>query len=249
MLNYQISQLEEYNEVSKNQIGYKFQKTGHLVHYSDYVVNLQSTEYIKANGEITPLPHCSFPNPELSLVDAFYNRKSERKFNTINTISINELALLLHFSVGYKGKENIQKFTPTSGGLNSVEAYVFILSSNELKKGVYKYNPYNHELITINEGDFSQWLKEDVFYQEEYGDGSCVIVLTSSCGKLFKKYGQRSYRLSLLDVGHVSQNLYLIASALNKQVCASAGFIDDELNDALMIDGINTSAFLTVTIG
>ena len=50
-------------------------------------------------------------------------------------------------------------------------------------------------------------------------------------------------------MGHVSQNLYLIATALGLKACASAGFIDHELDDALHLDGQNMSSLLTMIIG
>ena len=63
------------------------------------------------------------------------------------------------------------------------------------------------------------------------------------------KYSLRGYRFGLLDVGHVSQNLYLVASALGLQVCATAGFIDDVLDSALGLDGLDVASMLMVLVG
>ena len=63
------------------------------------------------------------------------------------------------------------------------------------------------------------------------------------------KYGIRGYRLGLLDAGHVSQNINLVAGALGLAVCPSAGYIDSELNRALKIDGLATAAVMSVLVG
>jgi SagB-type dehydrogenase family enzyme len=74
-------------------------------------------------------------------------------------------------------------------------------------------------------------------------------VLTAAVGRLAAKYGPRAYRLALLDVGHVSQNIHLVATAIGLNVCATAGFIDDELDGALGLDGIDVATMLTVLVG
>jgi SagB-type dehydrogenase family enzyme len=41
-----------------------------------------------------------------------------------------------------------------------------------------------------------------------------------------------------LDAGHVIQNLYLCAEAIDSGVCAIAAFEDDAINDLLGVDGV-----------
>ena len=51
------------------------------------------------------------------------------------------------------------------------------------------------------------------------------------------RYGERGYRYLHLDVGHVSQNLYLAAEAIGSGACAIGAFDDDQINSLLEIDG------------
>ena len=53
----------------------------------------------------------------------------------------------------------------------------------------------------------------------------------------------------MLDVGHVSQNLYLVATAMGLQVCATAGFIDDAVDAALGLDDLDAASMLVVLVG
>jgi SagB-type dehydrogenase family enzyme len=50
------------------------------------------------------------------------------------------------------------------------------------------------------------------------------------------RYGQRGYRYMHLDAGHVCQNLYLAAEAVDSGVCAIAAFSDEDLSRLLGLD-------------
>ncbi len=239
---------EEYHILSRNQKGYKFIKNQHLVHYRDDIVQLKTRKTVDTKGEALALPTVEMPE-HISLQQALLERKSGRDFQN-RPITLSQLSTLLYFANGYhQSGGSYRKFVPSSGGLNSVEVFAIVLNSHELSRGIYHYQAETHELRSVNQGDFRDYLYHHVFYQEEYARASVVMAITSAYGKLAHKYGQRSYRLSLLDVGHVSQNLYLVATALGMPVCASAGFIDDELDEALQIDGLELATFLTVMIG
>jgi SagB-type dehydrogenase family enzyme len=82
-----------------------------------------------------------------------------------------------------------------------------------------------------------------------YAAAAAALVLTSAVGRLQSKYGPRGYRLGLLDVGHVAQNCYLAATALGLRACATAGFIDAELDGALGVDGVEVSTMLVILLG
>ena len=81
------------------------------------------------------------------------------------------------------------------------------------------------------------------------GEGADLVILAGDVARLKAKYGERGYRLSLIDVGHVSQTVYLICTALGLQVCATAGFIDREADRAFNLDGLGQAIFLALAIG
>ena len=249
MFDKSISLAEDYHAASRNGAGYKFIKNGHLVHYEDDVVALKSVDYIDCTSTAKKI---KLERPtdldDVLFLDVLFGRKSSRNFDS-KLVSFSNLSDLLYYGNGYQDIDKGTKFVPSSGGLNSVELFVIAFSIEQVPKGIYHYNAKKHELESVHQGAFEIWAKEHIFYQEEYARASFVVVFASAVGKLGKKYGLRSYRLSLLDVGHVSQNMYLLASALKLKACASAGFIDDELDQALNIDGFHVSSFLTMMIG
>lgn len=64
-----------------------------------------------------------------------------------------------------------------------------------------------------------------------------------------RKYKERGYRFVLLDAGHIGQNLYLMATALDLSVVSIGGFFDDDVNDLLRLDGVNESALYVIAVG
>ena len=52
-----------------------------------------------------------------------------------------------------------------------------------------------------------------------------------------------------LDAGHVMQNFYLCAEAIDAGVCAIAAFDDDKLNEALGLDGVEQFGIYVGVLG
>jgi len=63
------------------------------------------------------------------------------------------------------------------------------------------------------------------------------------------KYNERGYRFVLLDAGHLGQNVCLMATAMNLGVLPIGGFLDDELNRLLDIDGVHESVVYPLLVG
>lgn len=63
------------------------------------------------------------------------------------------------------------------------------------------------------------------------------------------KYGDRGYRLTLIEAGHLSQNILLLATELGLGSCPLAGFIDSEVNKLLDISLQKEVALYMIAIG
>ena len=103
--------------------------------------------------------------------------------------------------------------------------------------------------MTIVPGDFRQWLAKDVLFQEEFSRAAAAIVLVGCFSRLREKYGIRGYRSVLIDAGHCSENIYLAATALMLNICATTGFVDDELDEALKLDGVDNASLVVLLAG
>ncbi|HET9650507.1 MAG TPA: SagB/ThcOx family dehydrogenase [Microlunatus sp.] len=191
---------------------------------------------------------------EMSLGEAIARRHSGRVYGSA-PIPASQLSTLLTSALGVRrGPDGVHQPTisrnvTNAGNLGSVEVYPIIQRVDGVSPGIYHFDTVEHDLALIIPGQFSDWLREVVFFQEEFSDGAVVLILTSAVGRLTSKYGPRGYRFALFDVGHVSQNIYLLATALELQVCATAGFVDEAFNAVLNLDGLDECASLVLVLG
>ncbi len=189
---------------------------------------------------------------EMTLLEALARRKSSREFSKV-ALDLQKLGQLLGLSNGLRNKvgnaNDGGRNAPSAGSLCSCEMYVLALNVADLEKGIYHYDVGAHGLKKIKLGDFKEWSKRMLLLQSELCDSAALIFLASNQGRLRSKYGPRAYRLGLLDAGHVSENLYLVSAALNLSVTATGGFIDDEINHSLGLDGVDDCVVLVLAVG
>lgn len=231
----------DYHSRSKNLASPKRLRRSHQIHYDPHVMAMvESAPMQLPQAETVALPEAPPVSDAMSVLDAISTRRSRRNFAR-KPMELNDLSYLLKFSVGIRGRVPgsavIQRNYPNSGNLGSIEIFPVVMSVDGVESGIYHYNSVSHGLERLHAGDFGAWVRECVTYQTEFADASVAFILASALGRLAAKYGERAYRLTFLDTGHVSQNLYLVGECLDLQICATAGFIDDEVEEALSLDG------------
>lgn len=248
MFTKQLYRYLEYHVSSRNSKALFTGKTDHLRHYDNHIVELQNNVGLRgytSKGKVKVLDPI---NLDITFSEVMANRKSERNYSNYK-ISLKEISTLLYYSCGYKKSDISRKNVPSSGGFNATEIFAIVLSSDEIAEGMYYFDARENTLNEIILGDFKDWVGYDAFYQKEWGEASVVFVLAANLTRLSQKYLARAYRLCLLDVGHVAQNLYLTSAALNLKVCEVLGYLEGEMEEALGMDGVNVASFSTVVIG
>lgn len=242
---------EEFHVASRNSGAYKHVFKAHQVHYEAHVQQLVATAPLKLNGlEKFPLEIPTLPL-SMTVDQAITARVSGRAFEA-RPLRLSDLARILFLGNGVReagGPKAFQRNVPNSGNLGSVELYPIVMNVEGLDPGIYHFDSVRHELTLLGRGQYRGWIRERVLYQLEFGEAAVALVSTSAVGRLVSKYGPRGYRFAFLDVGHVSENIYLVGTALGLQVCATAGFIDTELDAAIGVDGIDTASMLVHLVG
>ena len=138
---------------------------------------------------------------------------------------------------------------PSCGGLQSPEIYLSVQHVTDLAPGIYHYQAQQHALELVRQGPHGQAMRKLALDQEHVEKAAAVLVITGVFERLRWKYRERAYRYMCVDVGCLTQNLYLVGEALGLSVCAIAGFVDDAVEHLLGIDGEDELALLLVTIG
>lgn len=188
------------------------------------------------------------------LFEAIKKRSSKREMES-GKINLDELSILLKYSCGitYRTPEGDGRRAQPSGGARyPIETYGLIVQAGEgLKPGFFHYNVADHLIEILWE---KQVIKEDldkIATYEFVQDASLIIFLTAIFQRTQNKYGQRGYRFILQESGHIGQNIYLVAEALNLKCCALGGFriSDEQIEQLLAIDGVNESIVYTLVLG
>ena len=138
---------------------------------------------------------------------------------------------------------------PSAGGLYPIETYIQINRVEGLQPGIYHYSVPKHGLYLLREGDFRTAMSEAALAQRMVGHADIVFLWTAVTGRNFWKYGQRGIRYIYTDVGHIGQNVYLAAAALELGCCAIGAFYDDEVNNLLGVDGEEETIVYMAAVG
>ena len=183
------------------------------------------------------------------------NRRSIRAYSGA-AISIEQLAKILSLGCGISGKQNINESKdlylrayPSGGALYPLEIYLTIFNVPGINKGLYHYNVKNNSLENLISSDLKKELMKSIMYPEIVSESSVILLISAMFPRTMTKYGERGYRFVLLEAGHLAQNVYLIATALGLGCVSIGGFIDDELNSLIGLDGVNEAVIYTIILG
>ena len=177
------------------------------------------------------------PAPEkeggMPLNEAFNKRQSQRDYDETKKLSPQLLSQALWSCYG-ANRDNGLKCTPSAVALFPLTVYIF------LDDGVYKYDPSNHSIIKLLEGDY------------RYMTGTQTDIVTKAAanfifiGDLKKESPigddiELKKRFIYLDTGHSTMALYLFAASNNLKGVTRAMVEVDPLLELL---GLNKKEYI-----
>ncbi|MFA7694842.1 MAG: SagB/ThcOx family dehydrogenase [Methanoregula sp.] len=190
--------------------------------------------------------------PPLDLREAIERRHSVRSYAK-EPFSLTELSFLLWCTQGVKSVHDSQatfRTVPSAGARHAFETYLLVNDVEDLEPGIYRYLALTHRLSLVKT---DSTLHIDIAHacldQEFIMRCGVAFLWTAVPYRMTWRYGERGYRDLHLDAGHVCQNLYLAAEAVNCGVCAIAAFDDDAMAKILGIDGTNQFLIYLATVG
>jgi SagB-type dehydrogenase family enzyme len=205
------------------------------------------------NLEQVPLPRPR--DRSRSLLELLRSRRSRRElagplsFRQLSTILQHALGPNLVFEVEPEGFTQAWRAWPSAGGLYPIDTYVVAQSVDGLDPGVYHYNISTASLERLKTRASGEVLRDGFFWQEWVTTAAAAILLVASFERTQAKYGERGYRLVMLDAGHAGQNVLLVAEQEKVSACAVAGFCDDALARDLDLDGVDEAVVHSVILG
>jgi len=180
-----------------------------------------------------------------SLEHALQHRRSERRFSE-QPLSLQQLSQLLWAAQGITHGRT-KRTAPSSGGAYPIDLYVFIKKLDGLDCGLYRYEPTGHRLTLIDAADYSKALTIAASNQSWVGNAAIVIMHVATPARVAAKYGDKTaLPSSLLEAGHISQNIYLQATALGLAALGMNGFRQPELDELLGLQSDQTVLFINL---
>jgi SagB-type dehydrogenase family enzyme len=115
-----------------------------------------------------------------------------------------------------------------------------------LEPGVYLYEPSNHSLSQVKQGDIRLDLKTAAVNQEPIGNAPASIIIAAIPSITEAKYGDRSMRYIDNEAGCIAQNIYLQCEPLALGTVTIGAFYDDAVARLL---GAEVSPRLIMPVG
>ncbi len=137
---------------------------------------------------------------------------------------------------------------PSGGALYPLDLYCAAHAVDGLESGLHYYDPLDHALRRVRDGDFRPEIGQAMWLDSVPYSAACLMI-TATFRRTTFKYGERGYRFVLLEAGHVAQNLLLAAHAAGLVATPVGGFVDDDLNALIGLDGVNEAVIYSILVG
>lgn len=199
---------------------------------------------------------------EGGVFDALADRATIRLFDEERQLDRADLASALHYGFGWHGDERphedlrlLKKYNPSGGALHAIEAYPLVLNVEGLAPGLYHYRAENHSLTLLKSLSLEgakNFAEKSLSGQSWYRTAHVVVFMTARFERAFWKYRNHSkaYKSIVMDSGHISQTLYLIASELGLGAFVTMAlndlFLESELDIYFMREGLIAACGLGV---
>ena len=173
---------------------------------------------------------------KISLERAIKNRRTYRAFMS-DPLSQGELSQLLWAAYGITDDRGFKRAAPSGGALYPMDLYAVAGTGGvkELEAGAYHYDPVEHAISKILEGDMRVDLARASFSQMWMAPAPLNLVITVEFRRIRLKYGERGDRYAIMEAGHIAQNIFLQAEALGLGVGIVGAFHDEDVRKVLKI--------------
>lgn len=178
------------------------------------------------------------PSPQLegkmSVEEALARRRSRREFKDYS-LTMEQVSQLLWSAQGITEKKRGFRTAPSAGATYPLDIYLVVGKDKveDLKAGVYHYNPLHHSLTVILEEDQRRELARACLRQKFIEDAPISLIITAEFSRITNRYGKRGIYYAYMEAGHIGQNVYLQAESLGLGTVVIGAFYEEDVSQAL----------------
>ncbi|NHJ49475.1 MAG: SagB/ThcOx family dehydrogenase [Asgard group archaeon] len=214
---------------------------------------------IPEDGKIIDLPSPKNLG-QIPLIETIVNRRSHRKYNTEELISLEELSFLLYATQGLAERKKKGSDTPiygsrfrnvaSGGNKHPFETYLVVYRVTGLTNGLYRYLPVGHKLLIVDEKEIP---KEEVIQayngRKFIGDAAVVFIWSTIPYRTYHTYGSTTPKIIAQDSGHLCQNLYLACTSIGLGMVAIGAYHQDRMDQLIKVDGTDEFVVYVAPVG
>jgi SagB-type dehydrogenase family enzyme len=182
-------------------------------------------------GEKITLPKPRYKSG-ISIEEAILNRRSVRNYSE-EPMNLEEVSQLLWSAQGITDEKRKFRAAPSAGALYPLEVFLVVGNVSKLEDGIYRYDPFNHAVTKLMEGDYRDALSLASLGQSCVRNGAVSIIFAGVYDRITGKYGDRGIKYIYMEAGHAAQNVYLQAEALKLSTVVVGAFLDDKVKEVI----------------
>ncbi len=173
------------------------------------------------------------------------NRRSVRNFSTEKLLSDEFLLALCNFAYSIPDHA-----VPSGGALYPLRIYLILEKQHgRLPPGYYEFDAEKNRLVLFDERVDIEQLKYCFNQEQSPFNSSVQIIIAADFKRQTYKYCDRGYRLALIEVGHVAQNISLFCAEHGAGSCEMGGVQDNALMQELGLVDDEIYPILAIPIG
>ena len=193
---------------------------------------------------------------ELNIKNDFLEIINSRKTSRVYTqegMTLLQLSYLLWCTQGTKGVRGKSYATlrtvPSAGARHPFETYLAVKRVEGLEEGLYHYLPMTHEIEYLGKlDDYVGFVNKSTHGQVWVSKADVMFYYSFVCYRGEWRYGISSHRVALMDIGYVSENLYLACASIGLGTCAIGG-VDPICDEVFKLDGKEEFMFICQSVG
>jgi len=180
-------------------------------------------------GSIMRLPDPMIDG-DVSLERTIHQRRTIRSFEG-RALTLKQLSQLFWSAQGITGAGGFKRAAPSAGALYPMDIYGVIGRDciEKLDAGIYLYEPADHSISLVKEGDFRRDVAIASLGQMWMAHAPLTLVITAEYSRITVKYRQRGIRYAMMEAGHIGQNIFLQSEAMGLAAGIVGAFEDQEV--------------------